>query len=404
MNLTEIAVRNARPGLKLRKLSDGRGLYLYVTPKGGKWWRLNYRFAGKQLTLSMGVYPDIGLKDARERRDEARRQLAHGINPSDARKEARRALIETTKETFEAIAREWLDKHAAIWSAFTTKSVLGRLERDVFPVIGTRPIRALAAPELLTMLRRIEDRGSKDTAHRVLQACGQVFRYAVASGCADRDPTGDLRGALTPVRQKHFASLTDPAAVGQLMRAINGYDGFKGTRCALRLAPLVFVRPGELRQAEWSEVDLDKAEWRIPPEKTKMRKPHIVPLASQAVEILRELKPWTGEGRYLFPCVRTAARPMSNNALNAALRRIGYTKDEMTSHGFRSMASTILNEQGWNRDVIERQLAHGEQDGVRGAYNYAEYLPERRKMIQAWADYLDNLAEGGSVVPINRTA
>lgn len=267
------------------------------------------------------------------------------------------------------------------------------MEKDIFPWLGSRPVSAITAPELLTCLRRIEARGALDTAHRAHQNCGQIFRYAVATGRAERDPSGDLRGALPPATHVHYASITEPEKIGALLRAIDGYDGTFVSRCALRLAPLVFVRPGELRAAKWAEIDLDKAEWRIPAERMKARVLHIVPLSTQAIEILRDLKPLTGRSEYLFPSVRTRSKPISDNTLNAALRRLGYTTDEVTTHGFRSMASTLLNEQGWDRDAIERQLAHGERNEVRAAYNYAQYLPVRRKMMQAWADYLDTLRQ-----------
>jgi integrase len=372
-------------------------------PNGSRWWRLDYRFAGKRQMISLGVYPHVSLKQARERRDEARRQLEEGLNPSSLRKQALRAGAEANANSFEAIGREWFAKFSPNWVPGNREAVERRLRRDLFPWIGDRPISEITAPELLSVLRRIESRGANETAHRARQYASQIFRYAVVTGRAERDPSADLRGALAPVNVKHFPSITEPKAIGELMRAIEGYQGFFPTKCALRLAPLLFVRPGELRHAEWAEVDLDKAEWRIPANKMKARKPHIVPLSKQAIAILQELHPATGQGRYLFPCVRTASRAMSNNTLNSALRRIGYTKDQMTPHGFRSMASTNLNEQGWNRDVIERQLAHGEQDGVRAAYNYAEHLPERRKLMQAWADYLDGLAATATVVPLKRT-
>jgi integrase len=302
-------------------------------------------------------------------------------------------------ETFEAIAREWHLRFSAGWTPDHAERVLRRFERDLFPWLGTRPIREVSAPDLLAVLRRIENRGALDTAHRALRSCGQVFRYAVATGRAERDSSGDLRGALPPVKGKHHASITDPKAIGELLRAIDNYRGSFVTKCALRLAPRVFVRPGELRSAEWQEVDWGAAEWRIPAAKMKMRDPHIVPLSKQAMEILEELRPLTGSGRYVFPSARTpnGGRCMSENAVLAALRRMGYDKEEITGHGFRSMACTLLNEQGWNRDAIERQLAHVERNAVRAAYNYAEHLPERRKMMQAWADYLDVLKRGARI-------
>jgi integrase len=402
--LTDTAIRKAKPASKPLKLGDGFGLYLLVMPTGGRWWRLDYRFNGKRQTVSLGVYPEVSLKLARERRESARRQVAEGIDPGFIRKHVKQSLTGEADNSFEMVAREWYVKHAPIWAASNSDKVIQRFERDVFPWIGRRVINQITAPELLSVLRRIEDRGAGDTAHRARQTCGQVFRYAIATGRAERDIAADLRGALVPVKGKHFPSITDPKGVGALMRAIDAYAGHVPTRCALRLAPLVFVRPGELLQAEWSEVDLDKAEWRLPAHKMKMSKPHIVPLSRQAVEIIREVQPLTGNGKYLFPSVRTDSRPMSNATLIAALRRLGYTTDQMTPHGFRSMASTLLNEQGWNRDWIERQLAHGERDGVRAAYNYAEHVPERRKMMQAWADYLDKAARGDEVPALSRTA
>jgi len=402
MPLTDAAVRNAKPTEKPRKLSDEKGLFLLIQPSGSKYWRQKYRFEGKEKLLALGVYPDVSLAEARARRDEARKLLANGVDPSAFKQANKRAEQAIVKDTFEAVAREWFTKYSPNWSESHGSRIIRRLERDVFPWLGKRPIAVITAPELLEVLRRIEDRGALETAHRAHQNCGQIFRYAVATGRAERDPSGDLRGALPPAKVKHHPSITEPKAVGELLRAIDGYSGSFVTKCALRLSPLVFVRPGELRQAEWSEIDLDGAEWRIPAEKMKMRAPHIVPLAGQAVEILRELHALTGGGRYVFPSVRTADRPMSENTVNAALRRLGYAKDEMTGHGFRSLASTTLNEQGWNRDAIERQLAHAERDSVRAAYNYAEHLPERRKMMQHWADYLDGLAKGADVLSFKR--
>ncbi len=400
MPLTDVAVRNIKPGPKTVRLRDERGLYLEVSPKGGKWWRLRYTFQGKENMLSLGVYPDVSLKDARERRDEARKLIANGIDPSQARKDEK-AEIAADAVTFEKVAREWFDKFKTNWTPGHADRTMRRFEMDVFPWIGARPIRDILAPELLTTIRRIESRGAIETAHRTMQNCGQVFRYAVASGYADRDISGDLRGAIPPSKEKHHASVTDPKDVAVLLRNIESYQGSFATMCALRLAPMLFVRPGELRHAEWSEIDLDKAEWRIPAEKMKMREQHIVPLPRQAVAILRELHPLTGAGRYVFPSVRTSARPMSENTVNAALRRLGYAKDEMTGHGFRSMASTLLNEMGWNRDAIERQLAHAERNSIRAAYNFAEFLPERRRMMQAWADHLDALKAGAKVTPLH---
>ena len=403
MPLTDVAVRNAKPGPKTIRLKDERGLHLEISPKGGKWWRLRYWISGKERLISLGTYPDISLKDARERRDAARKLIANGIDPSQARKEEK-AEIAADAMTFEKVAREWFAKFKENWTPGHAERTMRRLEADVFPWIGARPIRDILAPELLTTIRRIEARGAIETAHRTLQNCGQVFRYAVASGHADRDISGDLRGAIPPSKEKHHASVTDPKDVAALLRTIETYQGSFVTMCALRMAPMLFVRPGELRHAEWSEIDLDKAEWRIPAAKMKMREQHIVPLCRQAVAILYELHPLTGAGKYVFPSVRTSARPMSENTVNAALRRLGYAKDEMTGHGFRSMASTMLNEMGWNRDAIERQLAHAERNSIRAAYNFAEFLPERRRMMQAWADHLDALKAGAKVTPLHVAA
>jgi len=398
--LTTIEISKTKPKEKLYRLKDDRGLHLEVPPTGSKRWRLRYWIKGKENWLSLGIYPDISLKDARERRDEARKLIANGIDPSQARKDEK-AEIAADAVTFEKVAREWFQKFKENWSSGHAARTMRRFEMDVFPWIGTRPVRDILAPELLATIRRIESRGAIETAHRTLQNCGQVFRYAVASGYADRDISGDLRGAIPPTKEKHHASVTDPKDVAALLRTIESYAGSFVTMCALRLAPMTFVRPGELRHAEWGEIDLDKAEWRIPAEKMKMREQHIVPLSRQAVAILRELHPLTGAGKYVFPSVRTQARPMSENTVNAALRRLGYAKDEMTGHGFRSMASTLLNEMGWNRDAIERQLAHAERNSIRAAYNFAEFLPERRKMMQAWADYLDKLRAGAKVTALH---
>ena len=396
--ITDTALRNIKPGDKPRKLTDERGLYVLVHPNGSKYFRFDYRFEGKRKTLSLGVYPDVSLKEARFKRDEARSLLAKGIDPGVERKIARRSKIEARENSFENVAREWFAKQSPKWSVSHGEKIINRLEKDIFPWIGNRPVKDIEAPELLTTLQRIEARGAIETAHRAHQNCGQIFRYAIATGRAVRDPSGDLRGALAPIKVKHHASLTVPSAIGELLRAIESYQGSYITKCALKLAPLVFVRPGELRHAEWSEIDFDNREWRIPANKMKMKTLHIVPLSMQAITILKELHALTGNGKYVFPSIRTNERPMSENTINAALRRLGYTKDEMTGHGFRSMASTILNELGYNRDAIERQLAHAERDGVRAAYNYAEYLPERKKMMQAWADYLGMLIASTSAI------
>lgn len=393
MPLTDTAVRNAKPGLKVIRLKDDRGLHLEVSPKGGKYWRLRYWISGKERLISLGAYPDVSLKQARDRREDARRLIAEGVDPFLSR-QADKAEAQKQADTFETVAREWHGRQSATWVAGHAGKIIRRFELYVFPWIGAKPIREIGAPDLLDCLRRVEAKGAVETAHRALQTCGQVFRYAIATGRADRDPAADIRGALTPAKETHRAAVLDPAGVGALMRAIDAYTGGFVTCCALKLAPLTFVRPGELRHGEWSEIDLDNAEWRIPGPKMKMREQHIVPLSRQAVAILRELQPLTGAGQYVFPSVRTAGRPMSEVTILAALRRLGYAKNEMTGHGFRAMASTLLNEAGWAPDVIERQLAHAERNKVRAAYNRASLLPERRKMMQTWADYLDQLRAG----------
>lgn len=404
MTLTDTAIRKAKPTDKPQRLFDGGGLYLELSPAGGKWWRLKYRFGGKEKRLSLGTYPDTGLADARGKRDAARKLLGAGIDPGEQRKAVKAAGEERTANSFAVIAAEWLALQKPRMATATLEKAKWTFDELVNPWIGSRPIAAIDAPELLKLLRRIEERGAHETAHRTKQRCGQVFRYAISTGRAKHDPTADLRGALAPVVSKSRAAITDPTKVGDLLRAIDAYQGSLVTKCALRLAPLVFVRPGELRKAEWSEIDLDVAQWRIPAARMKMREEHIVPLAPQAVAILRELYPLTGRGKYVFPSYRGKARTMSENTVNAALRYMGFDKDTMTGHGFRAMASTRLNEMGWTPDVIERQLAHAERNKVRAAYNRAQYLDERTRMMRAWADYLDGLRGGGKVVVIKRKA
>jgi len=398
--LTDKTIKSLAPGEKTTRHFDAGGLYLEVAPSGGKWWRLKFRYGGKEKRLSFGTYPVISLREARERRDDAKKMLANGIDPSAARKEEK-AESRAAGETFEVISREW---HGSFLKGLTARSageILHRLERDVFPWVGHKPIRDVTAPDLLAVVRRIESRGAPETARRVLQYLSRIGRFAVATGRAERDAAADLRGALPPANKKHFSTLTDPKDIAGLLRAIDAYQGSFIVLCALKLAPMVFVRPGELRKAEWTEFNLDDAEWRIPAERMKMRELHIVPLAKQCVVILKELHPLTGNGKYLFPSVRSVARPISENTLNGALRRLGYTKEEICAHGFRSMASTLLNEQGWNRDAIEKQLSHGERDAIRASYNFAQYLPERRKMMQGWADFLEGLKAGAKVTPLH---
>ncbi|WP_018507084.1 tyrosine-type recombinase/integrase [Thiobacillus thioparus] len=400
MALSDLAIRTAKPGAKPIRLSDSGGLYLEVAPSGGKLWRLKYRFGGKEKRLALGKYPDVGLKEARERRDEARKLLANEVDPGENRKQQKAARAERAANSFEAVAREWIARNTPTWAATHTSKIVRRLEMYVFPWLGGRPIAEITAPELLAMARRIEGKGAIETAHRAMQNCGQIFRYAVATGRAERDPTGDLRGALQPVTSKHMAAVTEPHKVAELLRTFDTYQGTLTVRCALQLAPLVFVRPGELRQAKWKDIDLDAAEWRYIA--SKKGNAHIVPLALQAVAILREVQALTGGGLYVFPSARTSERPMSDNAILAAMRRLGIAKDEMSGHGFRAMARTILDEVlGFRPDLIEHQLAHAVRDPNGRAYNRTAHLSDRRKMMQSWADYLDELKAGAEVIPIH---
>jgi integrase len=401
--LSEVSARTVKSQEKDFKLFDGGGLFLLVTRSGGKLWHLKYRFDGKEKKLSFGAYPEISLLDARQKRDEARRQLANGIDPGAVRKAQKQTKIEST-ETFEVISREWYARFISSWTTGHAETIKNRLERDVFPWIGKRPIAEIKAPEVLKVLQRVESRGTLETAHRIRTICGQVFRYAVATGRADRDPATDLRGALPQPQEKHRAAITEPKKAGELLRAIDGYQGSFVVKCALRFLPLVFTRPGELRHAEWSEIDFENAEWNIPAGKMKMREPHLVPLSKQAIEILMELKELTGASRYCFPSGRSFDRPMSDNALVAALRRMGFEKSEMTAHGFRAMARTILDEVLQVRsDFIEHQLAHAVRDPNGRAYNRTAHLAERKKMMQTWADYLDGLKVGAKVLPFKKT-
>ncbi len=405
MALTGTATRTAKPKAKQYKLADEKGMFLLVTPSGGKWWRLKYRFGGKEKLLALGTYPDVSLKAARERRDEARTLIAEGVDPGEHRKAVKAAKHERGANSFEVVAREWYAKHSPNWAKTHASRTINRLEKDVFPWIGGKAIADIEAPELLTMARRVEDRGALETAHRILSICGQVFRYAVATGRAKRDPTRDLRGALPPYKSTHFAAVTEPDKLAELLRIMDGYEGTLTVRCALRLAPLVFVRPGELRQAQWTDIDLDAAEWRYHVTKTGTQ--HIVPLSRQAVEILREVQPLTGRGRYVFPSARNPRgdRAMSENTVNGAMRRLGIPKEEMSGHGFRAAARTILDEVlGFRPDFIEHQLAHSVRDPNGRAYNRTAHLPERRKMMQTWADYLDAIKVGANVTPIRQAA
>jgi len=396
-------IQKAKAKDKPVTLFDGGGLFLMVTPSGGKLWRFKYRFEGKEKKIAFGSYPEISLLDARQRRDDARKLLANNVDPSAVRKAQKQAHVEDT-ETVEVIAREWHEKFKSNWTEGHALKILRALERDVFPWIGKRPIKAIKAPELLTVLRRVESRGVLEGAHRIRGLCSQFFRYAISTGRAERNPAQDLIGSLPPAKDKHLAAITDPKKVRELLLAIDGYSGSQVVKLALQLSPLVFVRPGELRHMEWKEVDFENALWSIPAEKMKMREPHLVPLSKQAIKIMEELQKLTGTSQYAFPSGRTYDRPMSNNAVLAALRRMGYTKDEMTPHGFRAMARTIIDEVLQVRpDFIEAQLAHRVSDPLGRSYNRTQHLNERKKMMQKWSDYLDGLKTGAKVLPFKQT-
>jgi integrase len=409
--LTDTQIRKAKADDKPVRLYDERGLYIEIRPAGGKWWRLKYRFEGREKLLSLGTYPDTPLKAAREKRDRARELLASGADPSATRKAEKASRVQAATNSFEAVAREWHSVvHADKVSAGHAERTLIRLEQDVFPWLGAVPVGDVTPPQLLQTIRRIEARGAIETAHRALQACGQVFTYAIATGRAVRNPAPDLRGALKPVLGRHMPAIVEPKRVGELLRAIHDYEGQPVTRAALQLAPLVIVRPGELRKAEWAEFDLEAAEWRIPSARitrTKQEKAsgaaHVVPMSKQAIAVLGDLTPLTGHGRYVFPSLRTGERPMSDNAVLSALRRMGFPKDEMSGHGFRAMARTILAERlHVDEAVIEAQLAHAVRDSLGRAYNRSEFAAQRRAMLQQWADYLDKLREGAEVIPMKK--
>lgn len=418
--LTDAAIRKATPGDKPRKLADGHGLYLEIQPSGARYWRLKYRIGGKEKRLSLGVYPSVSLADARKRRDEARALLANGADPSDTRKEAKAqrqqaqavaaivAAGDPLPGTFEAVAREWLAKvhEPAVSERYALRSRI-QLERDAFPWIGSLPARDVSAPVVLELLRKVEARDALDTAHRVKQTIGLVMRYAIATGHAERDPTPDLRGALPVPIKRHFSAILEPKAVGELLRAIDGYEGHPGTRAALQLAALTFQRPGNVRAMRWEHIDLEAGEWLIPAEEMKRSKQdkatgasHLVPLATQAVAILRDLRPFTGSGAYCFPGLRTRSRPISDVTMNAAMRRLGFGSEEMTAHGFRAMARTVIREQLPDIDPewIEAQLAHGKKGPLGAAYDRAQYVTQRRSMMQTWSDYLDKLRAGAQVL------
>jgi integrase len=419
MPLTDTAIRSAKPASKPRRLFDSGGMYLEIAPSGGKWWRFKYRFAGKEKRLSLGVYPDTSLALARAKRDEARALLAQGLDPGAerrAKQTAQEAVAKAARNTFETVARQWLAVKAHEWTPKQHDKEEARLVNHAFPWIGKMSIAVIGVADIRPLLDRVSKRGHLEQARRLRFQLSRIFRFAVANEYADRDPAADLKAVLPSRRKQNFATITDPAKIGELLRALDGFGGTFPVACALKLAPMLFVRPGELRAAEWTEICLDHPDgpqWIIPPARRKLRRaekenpstlPHIVPLPEQAVAILRELHPLTGHRQHLFPGLRDPRQPISDNTLNAGLRRIGYDKTVLVAHGFRHMASTLLNELGFSPDAIEAQLSH-KQPGVRAVYNKAVYLPERKKMMQSWADYLDGLRErDGKVVAIHHKA
>lgn len=402
--LTDKAIQATQPNDKQYSLSDGGGLVLIVRPNGARLWWLRYRFAGKSKTLSIGQYPVVSLKDARERAFEARKLLQNGVDPSASKQEAKAALIQAailSEDTVEKIAREWFDKFSVQWVESHADKIIKRLERDLFPYLGKAEIASVKPADLLAVLRKVEARGTLETAHRLLQNCGQIWRYAVATGRVERGITEDLKGAIPPSRSKHLGAVVKPEEVGALLRSIDEYKGGEIVRHALKLAPLFFVRPGELRHAEWEEMDIDKAEWVIPAQKMKMKREHVVPLSRQALEIIESLRKITGTGKYLFPSATSKSRPISDMALLTAIRRMGYSKDEMTAHGFRALASTNLEHLGYDVRIIELQLAHADPNEIRAAYKRDTsrlQMEQRRKMMQAWADHLDQLKTGAKIL------
>ncbi len=396
--LTDTQCRNAKPKGKPYKLTDGGGLYMKVA-QAGKYWRYNYSYNEKQKTFSIGVYPDVGLKLARERHQQARELLLNGIDPSEHKQEAKAAELALTENSFERVAREWYDKFSSKWSKQHAANIKTRLESDLFPFIGFRPVAEIEPPEILKCLRRIEERGALDSARRAKTTAGQVFRYAVSIGKATRDPTPDLKGALPPPDRKHFAAITDPQQVGQLLRDIEAYHGSSETVTALRLSAYLFQRPGEIRMMQWAEINFESAQWIIPAERMKRRKEHIVPLAKQPLKLLEAIRPLTGYSRFVFPARTNIDAPMGQNTLGGALRRMGYDSDTMTAHGFRSTASTLLYEKGYPADVIEKQLAHTVGSTIRQAYDRSQHMEQRTAMMQQYADYLDSLRDGATVIP-----
>lgn len=400
MALTDAQLRNLKPADKPYRLYDGGGLYLEVSPAGGRLWRYKYRFNGKHKTYSIGKYPRTTLADAREELQKAKRQLEKGVDPSAAKRQRK---FKQTKE-FETVAKEWWNAQKNRWSSRHADIIWHRLELNALPWLKDKPINDISTAELLQVLRRVESRGAIDTTRRLSQYLNNIFIHAVACGYTENNPAGNLIKALKVKPAKNMPAITEPEQIKTLLKAIDAFSGSFVVKAALCIAPLIFVRPGELRTAEWENFDLDEGLWIIPAEKMKMKRDHIVPLSRQALEILVELEAFTGDGKYVFPSIRTRARPMSENTLNAALRRLGYSKDEMVAHGFRTMASTRLHELGWKSEIIEFQLAHADKNKVRGVYNRAEYLEERKRMMQAWADYLDALRKEEKVIPFRRTS
>jgi integrase len=402
MALSDTSIRNANKKEKPYKLSDSGGLFLLISTTGGKLWRYSYRLEGKQKTLALGIYPDIGLKEARELHAAARKLLASGIDPNENRKSNKAAKKLIAANSFELIAREWWQSHMKNKAYSHKEKVIRRFELYIFPWLGKKPISEITAPQFLEVIKRIEKQNKLETAHRTLQTAGQVFRYAVQKGAASRDITADLKGALPATTVKHMAAFTEPRDVAELLRALDGFNGTLTVQCAIKLAPLVFVRPSELRMAKWSDIDLDNGNWQYLVSKTKTN--HIVPLSKQAVAILREIHPLSGHGEYVFQGGHSPLKPMSESAINAALKRMGYdTKTQITGHGFRAMARTILHERlAIDPHIIEHQLAHKVPDALGSAYNRTKFIAQRKAMMQAWADYLDELKNGAEVIYINK--
>lgn len=402
MALTDVAIRNAKTAAKPYKMGDSGGLYLLITPAGGKLWRLKFRVAGKEKLLSIGSWPEVSLAAARKERDKAREAVAAGIDPAREKQQAKHRAKVAAANTFGEIAQEFIDKRRREGMSASTADKSEYYISRMGTVMAKLPISEITAPDLLAVLRRIEAKGNYETARRVLQLAGRVFRYAVATARLTSDPSRDLRGVLTAPQPKHYGAIIEPTRVGQLLRAIDGYEGQVLTKLAMQLLANVFVRPGELRHAEWLEIDLDGGLWMIPSDKMKMGRAHHVPLSRQSLELLRRVHEITGPAGYVFPSIRTRVRPMSENTINAGLRRLGFSGDEMTAHGFRAMASTLLNESGkWHPDAIERALAHGDSDRVRAAYHRGAHWDERVAMAQWWSDYLDTLRAAGEIVPLH---